>query len=59
MRISAREACVKPHLRTRSDIEYIYVPDLLYFIFKYLKYILSQKNSTQVLSLRLYFPLNL
>ena len=23
MRISAREACVKPHLRTRSDIKYI------------------------------------
>ena len=24
MRISAREVCVKPHLRTRSDIKYIY-----------------------------------
>ena len=25
MRISAREACVKPHLRTRSDIKEPYV----------------------------------
>ena len=26
MRISAREACVKPHLRTRSDIKFFKIP---------------------------------
>ena len=32
MRISAREACVKPHLRTRSDIKKIPVPIKVLFV---------------------------
>ena len=37
MRISARGACVKPHLRTRSDIQYFFSKEIIFLNFNFFR----------------------